>query len=142
MSFAVVLEGMTIAAFVVLLVGGKQKREQGWSFMATLAALSALVQAVAMAIVVSIAMTKHTTLNANHSVQTYLKDNDEKFAVPGWYLDRSWEMCTASWSVQVFVALSITLAALYLPSEGGYELIPDRSVFDEEDDSWQRGRVE
>src|ERR1700744_4739881 len=30
MSFAVVLEGMTLAAFAVLLVGGKQKREQGW----------------------------------------------------------------------------------------------------------------
>lgn len=58
MSFAVVLEGMTIAAFVVLLVGGKQKREQGWSFMATLAALAALVQAVAMAIVVSVVRTK------------------------------------------------------------------------------------
>ena len=53
MSFAVVLEGMTIAAFIVLLVGGKQKREQGWGFMATMAALAALVQAVAMSIVVS-----------------------------------------------------------------------------------------
>lgn len=40
-------------------------------------------------------------------------------------------MCTASWSLQVFVALSITLAALYLPTEGGYELIPDR-IADEE----------
>lgn len=52
MSFAVVLEGMTIAAFVVLLVGGKQKREQGWGFMATMAALAALVQAVGGSIVV------------------------------------------------------------------------------------------
>lgn len=53
MSFAVVLEGMTIAAFVVLILGGKQKREQGWGFMATMAALAALVQAVGMGIVVS-----------------------------------------------------------------------------------------
>lgn len=52
MSFAVVLEGMTIAAFVVLLVGGKQKREQGWGFMATMAALAALVQAIGGSIVV------------------------------------------------------------------------------------------
>lgn len=52
MSFAVVLEGMTIAAFVVLLVGGKQKREQGWGFMATMAALAALVQAVGGSLVV------------------------------------------------------------------------------------------
>ena len=52
MSFAVVLEGMTIAAFVVLIFGGKQKREQGWGFMATMAFLSGFVQAVAMSIVV------------------------------------------------------------------------------------------
>lgn len=52
MSFAVVLEGMTIAAFIVLIFGGKQKREQGWGFMATMAFLSGFVQAVAMSIVV------------------------------------------------------------------------------------------
>lgn len=108
MSFAVVLEGMTIAAFAVLLVGGKQKREQGWGFMATMAGLAALVQAVAGSIV------------------AYLRDNDEIFAVPGWHLDKSWDMCTASWVLQVVVAAAITLAALCLPSEGGYELIPDR----------------
>lgn len=42
-------------------------------------------------------------------------------------------MCTASWALQLFVAAAITLAALCLPSEGGYELIPDR-IQDEEDD--------
>lgn len=46
------LEGMTIAAFVVLILGGKQKREQGWGFMATMAALAGFVQAVGMSIVV------------------------------------------------------------------------------------------
>lgn len=53
MSFSVVLEGMTIAAFGVLLIGGKQKREQGWGFMATMAGLAALVQAIAMALTAS-----------------------------------------------------------------------------------------
>lgn len=46
--------------------------------------------------------------------------------MPGWYLDKSWDMCTASWSLQLLVAAAITLAALCLPSEGGYELIPDQ----------------
>jgi len=114
MSFAVVLEGMTIAAFAVLLIGGKQKREQGWGFMATMAALAALVQAVGMSIVM------------------YLKDNDEKFAVPGWYLDKSWDLCTASWALQLFVATAITVAAQCLPSEGGYELIPDQIQTEDE----------
>ena len=53
MSFAVVIEGMTIAAFVILIVGGKQRREQGWGVMALLAVISALVQACAMALIVS-----------------------------------------------------------------------------------------
>ena len=58
MSFAVVIEGMTIAAFVILIMGGKQRREQGWGVMALLAVISALVQACAMALVVS---TQHSS---------------------------------------------------------------------------------
>ena len=52
MSFGVVLEGLVIAAFVVLL-SNKQKREQGWKFMATMVALAAVVQLVATTLVVS-----------------------------------------------------------------------------------------
>lgn len=52
--------------------------------------------------------------------------------MPGWYLDKSWDMATASWGLQILAALAITLAALCLPSEGGYELIPDR-IDDEEE---------
>lgn len=52
MSFAVVIEGMTIAAFVVLILGGKQRREQGWGVMALLALIAAMVQACAMALIV------------------------------------------------------------------------------------------
>lgn len=56
MSFAVVLEGMTIAAFAVLLIGGKQKREQGWGVLTILVALAALVQAVGMALMVGLTL--------------------------------------------------------------------------------------
>ena len=52
MSFAVMMEGMTIAAFAILLAGGKQRREQGWGVMAILAALAALIQVAAMGIMV------------------------------------------------------------------------------------------
>lgn len=106
MSFAVVIEGMTIAAFVILILGGKQRREQGWGVMALLAVIAALVQACAMALV------------------AYLYDYDDRFFV-GWFLDRSWTMCTTSWVFQALCAAAITTAALALPSEGGYELIPD-----------------
>lgn len=106
MSFAVVIEGMTIAAFVILLAGGKQRREQGWGVLAILTAVAALVQAGGMALI------------------AYLYENDERFFV-GWYLDRSWVMCTTSWCFQALCAIIITAAAVILPSEGGYELIPD-----------------
>ena len=34
-------------------------------------------------------------------------------------------MCTTSWVLQALCAAAITVAAMALPSEGGYELIPD-----------------
>jgi len=108
MSFAVVIEGMTILAFVILWAGGKQRREKGWGVMAILAGLAALIQVSAMALI------------------AYLFENDDRFFV-GWYLDKSWVMCTLSWSFQALCALAITAAALVLPSEGGYELIPDHA---------------
>jgi hypothetical protein len=52
MTFAVVIEGMTIVAFGVLISGGKQRREQGWGVMAILAGLAALIQSAAMALIV------------------------------------------------------------------------------------------
>ena len=52
MTFAVVIEGMTIVAFAILIGGGKQMREQGWGVMAILAGLAALIQVAAMTLVV------------------------------------------------------------------------------------------
>ena len=54
MSFAVVIEGMTIAAFAILLAGGKQRRESGWGALTVLALISAAVQAISMALMVRI----------------------------------------------------------------------------------------
>ena len=53
MSFAVVIEGMTVAAFLILLSGGKQRRESGWKFLAILVGLVATIQLAAMALIVS-----------------------------------------------------------------------------------------
>jgi hypothetical protein len=52
MSFAIVIEGMTIVAFAILISGGKQRREQGWGVMAILVGLAAFVQVAAMALIV------------------------------------------------------------------------------------------
>lgn len=52
MSFAVVMEGMTLITFVMVIVGGKQKRESGWKILTGLLVFVALIQCTAMALVV------------------------------------------------------------------------------------------
>ncbi|KAL9046083.1 MAG: hypothetical protein Q9214_000993 [Letrouitia sp. 1 TL-2023] len=106
MSFAVVIEGMTLIVYIVTLAGGKQKREQGWKVLSGLLVLVGLIQCAAMAII------------------AFLYDNDDRF-FPPWKLDISWVLCTVSWSVMILLAGGISSAAILLPSEGGYELIPD-----------------
>ncbi|KAB8074365.1 hypothetical protein BDV29DRAFT_124142 [Aspergillus leporis] len=108
MSFAVVLEGMSIVAYLIILSGGKRLRESGWKVLSLLIILSAIVQASSMSIV------------------AYLFDNEERFFI-GWKLGESWIYCTVSWCVGLFCAAALILAGRLLPSEGGYELIPDHS---------------
>jgi hypothetical protein len=52
MSFAAVLELVTIVAYVVVLAGGKQKRESGWKVLSFLLVAVGLLQCASMAIVV------------------------------------------------------------------------------------------
>lgn len=106
MNIAALLELVTIMAYLVVIVGGKQKREIGWRFLAFLLVLVGVLQCGAMAIV------------------AYLFDNDDDFSIPGWKLDNSWILCTVSWSIAILSAAFITLAAFVFPEEGGYELIP------------------
>jgi hypothetical protein len=53
MSFAVVLEGMCLVAYFVILAGGKQLRETGWSILSLLIVIAAIVQCASMSLVVS-----------------------------------------------------------------------------------------
>ena len=53
MSFAVVLEGMTLIAYVVIMLGGKQKREQGWKVLSACLLAVGAVQCAGMGIIVS-----------------------------------------------------------------------------------------
>lgn len=56
MSFAIVIEGMTLIAYIVILAGGKQKREQGWKILSGLHFLVGTLQLASMAIIVSLSM--------------------------------------------------------------------------------------
>lgn len=57
--------------------------------------------------------------------QAYLYNSDDRF-FPGWKLDTSWILCTVSWTVTILLAGLISTASVFLPQEGGYELIADR----------------
>lgn len=61
MSFAVVMEGMTLITFIVVLAGGKQKREQGWKVMSALLVLAGLIQCAGSAIIVSLLLPNYGT---------------------------------------------------------------------------------
>jgi hypothetical protein len=112
MSFACVLSLATLVAFIVVILGGKQQRENGWVVLTSMLSLVGLIECACMAIV------------------AYLFDNDERF-FPGWELDKSFIFCTVSWSVAILSAVAISLAAYILPPEDGYELIPSEQHYPE-----------
>lgn len=56
MSFAAVMELVTLVAYVVVLAGGKQKRENGWKVLAFLLAVVGALQCASMAIVVGVVL--------------------------------------------------------------------------------------
>jgi hypothetical protein len=54
MSFSVVLEGMILLAFIVMVIGGKQRRVTGWQALSGMLFAAGAVEAAGMAIVVSV----------------------------------------------------------------------------------------
>jgi len=112
MNVAVVMELVTLIAFVVILAGGKQKRERGWGVLGSLLAFVGVLQCAGMAIV------------------AYLFDNDTERFFVGWALDKSFYLCTASWSIAVLAAAGITVSAFVFPPEDGYELILSERILD------------
>jgi hypothetical protein len=61
---------------------------------------------------------------SSYPLQAYLFDYDSRFW-DGWHLDTCFHLVTLSWALLVLAAIGIWLSALYLPTEGDYELIPD-----------------
>jgi hypothetical protein len=43
----------------------------------------------------------------------------------GWELDKSWVLCTVSWTVLLIDAAGVVCARFLLPKEDDYELIPE-----------------
>ncbi|KAF2116187.1 hypothetical protein BDV96DRAFT_573522 [Lophiotrema nucula] len=121
-SFSVVIELLTVVSFIVIISGGVQRRSTGWKVITPILAFGGIVQCAGMAIV------------------AFLYDHDERF-IEGWHLDLSWTLVTISWTVLVLTSAGIVASALYLPTEGGYELIPNAQQFEVEEDEQLNSRI-
>lgn len=106
-SFGVIMHLAGLVTFLVIMGGGKFKREVGWKVLSSLLLGVAAIEFVIIGIV------------------AYLYDHDEQFIVPGWNLDTSWILCTISASLSVLCAVGLTLSAYLLPEEDGYEFLED-----------------
>lgn len=52
MSFAVVLEGMSVLSYLIIIMGTKRLRENGWKVLSLLVVLGSMVQVGAVCLVV------------------------------------------------------------------------------------------
>ncbi|RYP77461.1 hypothetical protein DL769_003415 [Monosporascus sp. CRB-8-3] len=107
LSFATIVELATLITFMVVMAGGKYKRETGWKLIGAFLLADAAIEFAGMGIV------------------AYLFNNDEQFALPGWRLSSSWILCTVSAAVSVLIALGLWATAQFLPPEDDYEYLDD-----------------
>ncbi|EEY14392.1 conserved hypothetical protein [Verticillium alfalfae VaMs.102] len=106
-SFATILQLATIVSFLVIMVGGRFKREVGWKLLGLMLIVVGLFEFSIMGVV------------------AYLFDHDQQFTVPGWTLDTSWVLMTVSASVSLVCAVGLAVSAYVLPSEDGYDFLED-----------------
>ncbi|GAW19782.1 hypothetical protein ANO14919_092730 [Xylariales sp. No.14919] len=107
LTFATIVELATLVSFLVVLAGGKFKREGGWKLIGSFLLADAVVEFASMGIV------------------AWLFDNDSQFVVPGWALDYSFYLCTFSAGVSVLLAAVLAASAFVLPPEDDYETLED-----------------
>ncbi|KAK3373583.1 hypothetical protein B0T24DRAFT_623888 [Lasiosphaeria ovina] len=109
MSLAIVVELATFVAFLIVVAGGKARRESGWRILGVLLGIVAALEFYSMALV------------------TYVFDHSDFFLVPGYRLDTSLYLCAFSGGVALVCACGLAISAYVLPHEDGYELLRDSS---------------
>lgn len=131
-SFAVILCLACLVSFLVIMGGGKYKRETGWPFVGAMLTLVAVVEFIIISIVVSgrchgpmVPPCPTHRPETDSMSQAYLYENDDQFTIPGWNLDASWYLSTVSASICLLSAAGLTLSAYLLPPEEGYEFLED-----------------
>ncbi|KAG5752546.1 hypothetical protein H9Q69_004808 [Fusarium xylarioides] len=106
-SFTTLLCLGGLVTFVVIMCGGKYKRETGWPFAAGMLTLISIMEFVAISIV------------------AYLYDHDDQFNIPGWLLDTSFYLSTTAAVICLLTATGIAFSAYLLPPEEGYDFLSD-----------------
>ncbi|KAK3308945.1 uncharacterized protein B0T15DRAFT_123705 [Chaetomium strumarium] len=109
MSFSAIMEIAAIVGFLIIMRGGKVRRQGGWKVLGVMMATAAAAEFIGMAVV------------------AYLFDHDEMFLVPGYRLASSWYLCATSASVALLTAIGLSISALVLPPEDGYQLLDEPS---------------
>ncbi|KAK3377815.1 hypothetical protein B0H63DRAFT_478047 [Podospora didyma] len=107
MTLAAVIELASVVAFMVILAGGKARREKGWRVLGGLLAVVALLQLFALALV------------------TYVFDYDDFFLVPGYRLDSPVFLVLFSVCIGFLSAFGLAVSAFVLPPEEGYVRLLD-----------------
>ncbi|PFH60815.1 hypothetical protein XA68_10276 [Ophiocordyceps unilateralis] len=106
-SLATILCLGCLTSFLVVMRGGKYKRETGWPFVTGMLSVVAVVELVLV------------------SMMAYLLNYDSQFSVPGWHLAFSWYLATFSAVICVLSAAGLVASAYLMPPEGGYESLAD-----------------
>lgn len=109
MSLAIVINLASLVGFVVIMAGGKMKREKGWRVLCVLLGVVATLQVCAMGVV------------------SYMFDNDDFFMVPGYGFDRSFYACMASAVIAGLTGCGLAISAFVLAPEGGYIFLENPS---------------
>jgi hypothetical protein len=75
MSLSIVLELATCVAYIVIIAGGKQRRDQGWKILIGLLAIGSAAQCACMAMVVSIHSISGYPLPISGQISSHLTEH-------------------------------------------------------------------
>ncbi|KAG5962652.1 hypothetical protein E4U57_006904 [Claviceps arundinis] len=106
-SFSAILCLATLVCFLIIIMGGKYKREIGWPLVSGMLTV--------------VAMTEFVVISA----VAFLFDHDDQFAIPDWSLDVSWAISLASAVTTLAAAVGLTASAYLLEPEEGYDYLED-----------------
>ncbi|KAK2609290.1 hypothetical protein QQS21_002225 [Conoideocrella luteorostrata] len=106
-TFSTILCLAGLVCFLVVIKGGKYRRETGWPLISGMLTLVALIQ---FAVLIAV---------------WYLYEHDDQFTIPGWHLGASWDISLASAILSLATAVGLTVSAYLLPPEEGYEFLED-----------------